>query len=117
MNFIGLGGRGGGLAEKIVVQRRWVHPVGDIPLDEAALIELLSVAHHAYVRSGARAGDVAIVGGAGPIGLLTAAVLKAYGLTVFVSELSAARKKAAMETGVADEVFDPRKVDVADKVR
>lgn len=25
MNFIGLGGRGGGLAERIVVQRRWVH--------------------------------------------------------------------------------------------
>lgn len=32
MNFIGLGGRGGGLAEKIVVERRWVHPIGpDIP--------------------------------------------------------------------------------------
>lgn len=117
MNFIGLGGRGGGLAEKIVVERRWVHPVGDIPLDEAALIEPLSVAHHAFVRSGAKAGDVAVVGGAGPIGLLTAAVLKAYGLTVYISELSAARKKAATETGVADEVFDPREVNVADKVR
>ncbi|MET1156256.1 alcohol dehydrogenase catalytic domain-containing protein, partial [Arthrobacter sp.] len=45
MNFIGLGGRGGGLAEKIVVQRRWVHPIGDIPLDQAALIEPLSVGH------------------------------------------------------------------------
>ena len=26
MNFIGLGGRGGGLSEKIAVKRRWVHP-------------------------------------------------------------------------------------------
>lgn len=91
MNFIGLGGRGGGLSEKIVVQRRWVHPIGDIPLDEAALIEPLSVGHHAFVRSGAKAGQVAIVGGAGPIGLLTAAVLKAEGLTVYISELSEAR--------------------------
>src|SRR5699024_9298750 len=49
MNFIGLGGRGGGLAEKIVVQRRWVHPIEGVPLDQAALIEPLSVAHHAYV--------------------------------------------------------------------
>lgn len=117
MNFIGLGGRGGGLSEKIVVQRRWVHPIGDIPLDEAALIEPLSVGHHAFVRSGAKTGQVAIVGGAGPIGLLTAAVLKAKGLTVYISELSEARKAKAGETGVADQVFDPREGDVAEKVR
>lgn len=59
MGFIGLAGGGGGLSEKIVVERRWVHPVGDIPLDQAALIEPLSVGHHAYVRSGAQPGDVA----------------------------------------------------------
>lgn len=117
MNFIGLGGRGGGLAEKIVVARRWVHPVGDVPLDEAALIEPLSVGHHAFRRSGAEAGQVAIVGGAGPIGLLTAAVLKAKGLTVYISELSEARKKMAHSTGVADRVFDPREGDVAAQVR
>jgi (R,R)-butanediol dehydrogenase/meso-butanediol dehydrogenase/diacetyl reductase len=46
MGFIGLSGGGGGLSEKIVVDARWVHPTGDIPLDEAALIEPLSVAHH-----------------------------------------------------------------------
>ncbi|WP_211979093.1 2,3-butanediol dehydrogenase [Brevibacterium sp. W7.2] len=117
MNFIGLGGRGGGLAEKIVVERRWVHPIGDIPLDEAALIEPLAVAHHAVSRSGATAGQVAIVGGAGPIGLLTAAVLKATGLTVYISELSEARKSMAESTGVADAVLDPREGNVADKVR
>lgn len=119
MNFIGLAGRGGGLAEKIVVARRWVHPVGTMPLDEAALIEPLSVAHHAWVRSGAGdgAGKVAIVGGAGPIGLLTAAVLKAKGFTVCISELSAARKDKARATGIADHVFDPRDGNVAEQVR
>ncbi|GAA1525306.1 2,3-butanediol dehydrogenase [Brevibacterium permense] len=117
MNFIGLGGHGGGLAEKIVVQRRWVHPIGDIPLDQAALIEPLSVAHHAVVRSDAASGQTAIVGGAGPIGLLTAAVLKAKGLTVYISELSEARKQMALSTGIADEVFDPRESDVAETVR
>lgn len=117
MNFIGLGGRGGGLSEKIVVQRRWVHPIGDIPLDQAALIEPLSVGHHAFVRSGAQAGQVAIIGGAGPIGLLTAAVLRAEGLTVYISELSEARKQMALDTGVADAVLDPREGDVAERVR
>ena len=43
MGFIGLAGGGGGLSEKIVVDRRWVHPVGDIPLDEAARITVETV--------------------------------------------------------------------------
>lgn len=117
MNFIGLAGRGGGLAEKIVVQRRWVHPIGpDIPLDEAALIEPLSVGYHAYQRSGAKAGDVALITGAGPIGLLTAAVLKAEGVTVAISEPSALRREKALETGVAAHVFDPRETDVVAEV-
>ena len=32
VNFIGLAGHGGGLAEQISVQRRWVHPISnDVP--------------------------------------------------------------------------------------
>lgn len=112
MNFIGLGGCGGGLSEKIVVKRRWVHPVGDVPLDEAALIEPLSVGYHAFKRSGGKAGDFALITGAGPIGLLTAAVLKAEGITVAISEPSSLRRQMALDTGVAAHVFDPREVDV-----
>jgi (R,R)-butanediol dehydrogenase/meso-butanediol dehydrogenase/diacetyl reductase len=117
MGFIGLAGGGGGLSEKIVVERRWVHSVGSIPLDEAALIEPLAVGHHAFVRSGAKAGDVALVGGGGPIGLLLSAVLKAEGLTVIMSEPTATRNAKALETGVADHVLDPMKVDVPASVR
>ena len=117
MNFIGLGGRGGGLSEKIAVQRRWVHPISNaIPLDQAALIEPLSVGHHAFVRSGAKAGDIALVGGAGPIGLLLSAILKAKGLTVIITELSAKRKEKARESGVADHVLDPFEVNVLAEV-
>jgi len=108
-----VGGCGGGLAEKIAVKRRWVHPISDaIPLDEAALIEPLSVGHHAFVRSGAKEGDVALVGGAGPIGLLLSAILKAKGLKVIITELSKARKDKAREAGVADYILDPSEVDV-----
>lgn len=118
MNFIGLAGGGGGLGEKISVKRRWVHPISnEIPLDEAALIEPLSVGYHAVERSGAKAGDVALVGGAGPIGLLTAAVLKALGVTVVMSELSTLRREKAVEAGVADYALDPRETDVAEEVR
>lgn len=115
MGFIGISGRGGGLAEHIVVERRFVHPVGDIPLDQAALIEPLAVAVHAVRLSGARAGDVAVVGGAGPIGLLVASVLKALGATVVVSEPSAARRERAAK--LADVVIDPSSEDVVASVR
>lgn len=116
MGFIGIAGRGGGLAEEIVVERRWVHPVGDIPLDEAALIEPLAVAYHGVRLAGVQAGDVVLVGGAGPIGLLTGAVLKALGATVIISEVSSARKDTARETGVADHVIDPTEDDLVARV-
>lgn len=117
MGFIGLAGGSGGLAEKAVVDRRWVHPVGDIPLDEAALIEPLSVGHHAVMLADPKPGQVALVGGAGPIGLLTAAVLKAFDVTVIMSEVSGARKTKALESGVADFIVDPTEQDVAEFVR
>jgi (R,R)-butanediol dehydrogenase/meso-butanediol dehydrogenase/diacetyl reductase len=116
MGFIGLAGGGGGLSEKVVVDRRWVHKIGDIPLDQAALIEPLSVAHHAAIRSGVKAGDVALIGGAGPIGLLVAAVLKSMGARTIVTELSEARKEKARSSGVADHVLDPSSEDVKERV-
>ncbi|GAA3815990.1 2,3-butanediol dehydrogenase [Cellulomonas soli] len=116
MGFVGISGGGGGLAEQVVVDRRWVHPVGDLPLDEAALIEPLAVAVHAVRRAGVRAGDVVLVGGAGPIGLLVAAVARGLGATTVVSEVSAARKETALRTGAADVVLDPTQDDVPARV-
>lgn len=114
--FIGLSGGGGGLSERVVVEHRWVHPVGDIPLDEAALIEPLSAGYHAFQRSEAEVGDFALIAGAGAIGLLIAAVLTAEGITVAISETSALRRQKALETGVAAHVLDPGGIDVATEV-
>ncbi|PTL71514.1 2,3-butanediol dehydrogenase [Rathayibacter caricis DSM 15933] len=116
MGFIGLAGGGGGLSEKVVVDRRWVQPIGGIPLDQAALIEPLAVGHHAFTRSGAQRGDTALIGGAGPIGLLLAAVLTAEGVRVIMSEPGAARQAMARETGVADVVIDPTTEDLLARV-
>ncbi|GGH58051.1 2,3-butanediol dehydrogenase [Rothia aerolata] len=119
MNFIGLGGRGGGLSEKVAVKRRWVHKISkDIPLDQAAVIEPLTVGYHAVDRAGGvKEGDLALVGGAGPIGLLTGAVLRAQGATVVISELSELRRKKAIEAGAADYAFSPAEVDVVEEVK
>lgn len=119
MGFIGISGLGGGLSEHIVVEERWVHRVGEMPLDQAALIEPLAVSLHAVRHAGAdgAAGSYAVVGGAGPIGLLTAAVLRAYGLKTIVSEVSPERRAKALETGVADIVVDPSTETLAEVVR
>src|SRR5699024_11539375 len=104
IGFIGISGLGGGLSEHIVVEQRWVHPVGEMPLDQAAMIEPLSVALHAVKHSGAESGQVAVVGGAGPIGLLVAAVLKARGLYTIVSDVSLARSDTAVCSVVSEVV-------------
>jgi len=116
MGFIGLAGGGGGLSEKVVVDRRWVHKIGGIPLDQAALIQPLSVAHHAVSCGGVKTGDVALVAGAGTIGLLVAAMLKSLGVRTIVTELSHARKAKALSSGVADYVLDPTSQDVREQV-
>ncbi|WP_084648751.1 2,3-butanediol dehydrogenase [Rhodococcus sp. WB1] len=115
IGVIGLAGGGGGLSERIVVDPRWVHPVGDIPLDQAALIEPLAVAYHAVERSGAQPGSTALIAGAGPVGLLLAAVLRGTGVTTIVSEISAARLAQAAE--IADHVLHPADGPIGDRVR
>src|SRR5690625_7707594 len=77
------------------------------------MVEPRSVALPAVKRSGAESGQVAVVGGAGPIGLLVAAVLKARGLSTIVSEVSLARREKAVSSGVADVVVDPVNEDLA----
>ncbi|GAB2929059.1 2,3-butanediol dehydrogenase [Rhodococcus aerolatus] len=116
LGILGLGGGGGGLSERVVVDRRWVHPVGDMPLDQAAMIEPLAVARRAVVRSDCSSGDVAVVGGAGPVGLLVAAVLRGIGCKTALLEVSAERRAVAERSGVADWVLDPTAVDVVAEV-
>ncbi|AHH17578.1 alcohol dehydrogenase-like protein [Nocardia nova SH22a] len=116
MACLGISGGGGGLSEHVVVAADRVHPVGDVPLDEAALIEPLCVAYHGVRQSGAKAGDIAVVGGAGPVGVLAAAALKGVGATTIVSEISAIRRQTAIATGVADYVVNPLEESLQDKV-
>lgn len=72
--------RNGGFAEFTAVRVENVVPIGDLPYDVAALaVPVGAVAHGlSLIRPGGR--DVALVFGAGPIGLLIAMALKARGL-------------------------------------
>jgi (R,R)-butanediol dehydrogenase/meso-butanediol dehydrogenase/diacetyl reductase len=117
LGFIGLAGKDGGFAEKCVVDARWAHPLGELATDVGALVEPLAVAYHAVRLSGIRPGGTAVVFGAGPIGLVTAASLKAVGAGQVISvEPAAARKQKAQVAG-ADHVLDPTVTNVPDAVR
>jgi (R,R)-butanediol dehydrogenase/meso-butanediol dehydrogenase/diacetyl reductase len=117
LGFVGLSGQDGGFAERCVVDERWVHPLGDLPTHVGALVEPLAVGYHAVRLSGLRPGGNAAVFGAGPIGLVTAAALRAAGAgKVVVVEPAAARKAKAAGAG-ADEILDPTDIDVPDAIR
>jgi (R,R)-butanediol dehydrogenase/meso-butanediol dehydrogenase/diacetyl reductase len=106
LGFVGLSGYGGGFSQYVVAEERWIHPLGELGTDVGALIEPLAVAYHAVKLSKAQTEHTALVFGAGPIGLVTTAALKAAGVEqVLVVEPADVRKQKAPGAG-ADHVID-----------
>ncbi len=91
----------GGFAEYVKARPDQLVPVPPGVKDEqAALIEPLSVAVHVVRTSDFRAGDTALVTGAGPIGNLIAQVLRAAGARwVLVSESKPFRRDMVQRLG------------------
>lgn len=79
----------GGLSEAAAIGVRQLHPVPDSMPDEVAVLaEPLSIAYHAVARSAIEAGQIAVVFGAGTIGLLVARLLvKARGCRALVIDV------------------------------
>jgi L-iditol 2-dehydrogenase len=106
MEFFG-GQRAGGLATHLVAPVSHVLEIpSDLPADLRVLIEPLSVAVHGVARGAPQPGERAVVIGGGAIGMFSALVLRAHGLTdVVVAEPRASRRQRAAELGFA--VIDP----------
>lgn len=96
-------GRPGGLAQRVTVPAGMLHRVPDaLDLRAAALTEPLAVAMRGVAHAGVVAGDSVIVAGAGPIGLLTVAALRAHGIDdILVIEPNPERRAQAANSGVA----------------
>ena len=97
----------GAFAEHVTVTERRVRKALDELTDEQlGVVEPTAVTFHAVRRAGQRPGDVVVVQGAGPIGLLTAQHARAAGAgAVVISETSSARRDTARELGF-DDVHD-----------
>jgi L-iditol 2-dehydrogenase len=107
----------GGLAEHVVTPAAQAYRVPeDVPPEAAALTEPLACALHAVDLSGLRPGEKALVLGAGPIGVLCAALLVAAGASkVIVSEPNPNRRDRVREVGaeaVEPEVISEGEADV-----
>ncbi len=91
-------------------------PDGFDPID-GAMLEPLGIAIHTVDLAHLKAGQTVAVMGAGPIGLLVAAVAKAAGASeIFMTEPLAHRRQFALEY-VADAALSPEKVDVVAEIR
>jgi (R,R)-butanediol dehydrogenase/meso-butanediol dehydrogenase/diacetyl reductase len=108
----------GAYAEMLAApQERLIKLPEDMSWRRAAVIEPLSVAAYGITRSGIKAGDSALICGAGPIGLLLQLGLGAVGVdTVYVSEPMENRRALAERLG-ATQVIDPGETKVSATIK
>lgn len=90
----------GGFLEYKVHREDGCFPVGDAPFELACLAEPLSCAIHGVRLMGMKAGDTAIVFGAGPMGLLNAMVLQNIGVDVTLVDMEQERLDYARHHGI-----------------
>ncbi|KIQ10912.1 NAD(P)-dependent alcohol dehydrogenase [Rhodococcus sp. MEB064] len=105
----------GALSEYVSIGSTFAHDVPDsVSDDAAALFEPLSVAIATARKAGITGGSRVLIAGAGPVGLLTAQVSRAFGATdIIVSDISPSRRESAARYG-ATRVLDPTTESVHD---
>ena len=114
MQFYAVPGTDGAFQQYVTIQAHFAWPVPDSISDEAAaLMEPLSVGIASVQKAGVSAGSRVLIAGAGPIGVVTAQVARAFGATeIIISDVSAARLEQALTFG-ATRAIDPREEDIA----
>jgi L-idonate 5-dehydrogenase len=92
----------GGFSEYMIVRQDQIRMLPDtLPLSRAVLAEPLAVGLHALNRAGGVAGAKVLVGGSGPIGILTAGAAKAAGAAeVWTTDILDHPLKIALDVGV-----------------
>jgi 2-desacetyl-2-hydroxyethyl bacteriochlorophyllide A dehydrogenase len=110
LKFIGID-RPGALQGLWTVPAHTLHRLPEaLGLREAALIEPIAVACHDVRISEVTAGELAVVIGGGPIGILIALVAQARGAHVLLAEVNEFRVKLARELGI--DAVNPRETDL-----
>ena len=95
----------GGMAELVPVPEANVIPTGDIPIEDAAMIEFLAIGAHGIRRGAVTARDRVLVTGAGPIGMSALLFAKARGANVTVMDTREDRLAFARDRLGADAIL------------
>ncbi|KGP72384.1 zinc-binding dehydrogenase [Pontibacillus yanchengensis] len=93
----------GGFAKYVIARAESVHTLPDqVKSRSASLTEPLACSYHAVQKASIQKGDVVVVLGPGPIGLLTAQVAMSYGAKVIITGLTQDKKRLdkANELGI-----------------
>lgn len=111
---------GGGFAQYVralpwVAERGMVAIPDDISFEEASFIEPVNTCIKAVEKARVARGEVALVIGLGPIGLLLAMLSKLEGATVIGSDPMAERRAKSLSLGV-DLAVDPRQGRLAEEI-
>jgi L-iditol 2-dehydrogenase len=117
VQFRGSPGLDGACAEYLAMPAENCFPVPQgLNADEGVLLETLGIAIHSVDLAHLKPGQTVAVLGAGPIGLLTAAVARLAGAAeIYMTEPLRFRGAFAADY-VADAVFDPNAVDVVAEI-
>ncbi len=114
LKFLGLD-TNGAMQEIWTVPAHTVHILpDDMALEHAALIEPVAVACHDVRLSGLRPGEIVVVIGGGPIGVLVAMVARDAGGNVVISEVNPNRLAIATKLGFA--TVNPLESDLAAEI-
>lgn len=96
----------GGMRERIAVPTSHLMKTNGISLDQAVVLEPFSIGAHAVRRSDLQPGDIALVIGAGPIGLGVMAIAKQRGATVIAMDINDERLAFCQQWARVDHIVN-----------
>lgn len=106
----------GGMQEVIRHPAHLVVKAPDMPIQELALAEPLTISLHAIHRTKVKSGETVAIIGAGAIGLLAALVAKVYGATPILIDILDKRLEYAHSLGI-DHTINPQTENDLEKIK
>ncbi|MBP5980498.1 MAG: zinc-binding alcohol dehydrogenase family protein [Halomonas sp.] len=106
----------GGMAEYLAVPTTHLVVSETLSIDQLALVECMAIGAHAVRRSALQAGELAVIVGAGPIGMGVLQVAKSRGARTLMVDTNASRLAFCRDVLGADAVANPQDVEMAAQI-
>lgn len=108
--------RDGGMAEYLAVPTTHLVVSETLNIDQLALVECMAIGAHAVRRSVLQADELAVIVGAGPIGMGVLQVAKSQGARILMVDTNPSRLNFCRDVLGADAIANPQEVDIATQI-